>query len=209
MNRRVRKLEDRRKGGFASAQAGPADEETKPDCGEFWEMQMWWTALHLVRGLEPDFTLDSEAGDAFVTLGGRFAVSRERMDLRGLMGPRTRALQEAMPRDRWGRFLAADDEAADTYARLIELANTCIVPDDYTIPIAGRCYTQEEADRFANSPHKPTALFVDDEEREDTRRLTWVLVHNADARGMLSFLTRRRDAFVEEEGSMPTDLPTY
>jgi len=130
LNRRVRKLEDRRKGGFASAQAGPADEETKPDCGEFWEMQMWWTALHLVRGLEPDFTLNSEAGDAFVTLDGRFAVSRERMDLRGLMGPRTRALQESMPRDRWGRFLAADVEGADTEDPLNHLEHTFIVPED-------------------------------------------------------------------------------
>jgi hypothetical protein len=53
----------------------------------FWEMQVEWTALHLVRGLEPDFTMD-ETG-AFVTLDGRFALSRERVDLRGLIGPLT------------------------------------------------------------------------------------------------------------------------
>jgi hypothetical protein len=28
------------------------------NCGEFWEMEVEWTALHLIRGLEPDFTLD-------------------------------------------------------------------------------------------------------------------------------------------------------
>jgi hypothetical protein len=41
----------------------------------------------LIRHLEPDFTLDRSG--AFVTLDGRFGVSRERIDLRGLSDPRT------------------------------------------------------------------------------------------------------------------------
>ncbi len=81
LENRLRKLED-----ATCLRLG--SEETMPtNCREFWEMQVEWTALHLVRGLEPDFTMD-ETG-AFVTLDGRFALSRERMDLRGLIGPLT------------------------------------------------------------------------------------------------------------------------
>jgi hypothetical protein len=173
----------------------------KDSCVEFWEMEVEWTALHLHRGLEPRFTLDdSEAGDAFVTLDGRFAVSRDRINLPALMGPRTEAIEEAIPPDRWGCFLAADDEAADALEHLFELVNTCVVPDDYSMSMLGRCYTFEEVDNYEGTM-KPTAIFLDDEEREGTRRLTWTLIHNPDARAMLSELTRRRDAFVKEEGS--------
>jgi hypothetical protein len=35
------------------------------------------------------------------------------------------------------------------------------------------------------------------------------LIHDRGARVMLCELARRRDAFVREEGSMPTDLPPY
>jgi hypothetical protein len=36
-------------------------------------------------------------------------------------------------------------------------------------------------------------------EGEATRCMTWTLIHNPDARAMLSELTRGRDAFVAEE----------
>jgi hypothetical protein len=82
-------------------------------CGQFWEMQVGWTALHLLRGLEPDFTLDERG--AFVTLDGRFAVSCERIDLQGLLGARTQEIQETIAKlpERWERFLLADEEAEE------------------------------------------------------------------------------------------------
>jgi hypothetical protein len=202
MKRRVDRLEDERRRGR------DADEETMPDYGEFWEMQMEWIALHLVRHLEPDFTLDGSG--AFVTLDGRFGVSREHIDLRGLMGPRTEAMQEAIANapERWRRFLAADEEATELLERLLELGEAAAAPEDYETPLRSE-WTQEEVERFAGSPHQPSALFVDAAEREAVRRLTWTLINNCDVQAMLSELTRRRDAFVADEGLMPEDLPLY
>jgi hypothetical protein len=160
-------------------------------------MQAEWTALHLLRGLEPDFTLD-ETGD-FVTLDGRFAVSPKRMDLRGLMGPRTVELQEAIADtpERWRRFLEADEEAAELLEQLMKLAEAAAVPDDYETPLRNE-WTQEAVDDFRGTL-KPTAIFQDAREREDVRRLTWALAHNSNVRAMLSEITRRRDAFIAGE----------
>jgi hypothetical protein len=199
---RIRKLE-----GEERSRATTAERETMPDYGAFWEMQMQWEALRLLRGLEPGFTLD-EAG-AFVTSDGRFAVSPERLDLRGLMGPRTEAIHEAIDSnpERWQGFLIADNRAADLLEDIRALGEAATVHEDYETPLRSE-WTREEVERlFSKSPHKPHALFEDAGEREATRRLTWTLAHNSDARAMLSELTRRRDAFVEDEGLMPEHLP--
>jgi hypothetical protein len=160
---------------------------------------MEWTAPDLVRGTELDFTLDG-AG-AFVTLDGRFAVSPRRMDLRGLMGPRTEETQEAIANapERWARFLIADDEAADLLWRLLALAEDAAVPDGYREP-GHKWHDQAEIRERIGDPHGVGgSVFVDADEREATRRMTWMLIHNPDAYAMLSGLTRRRDAFVAEE----------
>ncbi len=202
MRRRVDRLEEARQRG-----RGAQGEEERPGYDEFFEMELEWTALELLRGVEPDFTLD--AAGAFVTLDGRFAVSRRRIDLRGLMGPRTEKLQEAIrdAPERWRRFLIADDEAADVLERLLELAENAAVPEDYREPGHKRHNNAEINDRLGN--HDLGSIFADADERESTRRLTWTLIHDPEARAMLSELTRRRDAFFREEGSMPTDLPPY
>jgi hypothetical protein len=44
-------------------------------------------------------------------------------------------------------------------------------------------------------------VFADADERETTRRMTWALIHDPGVLAMLSELTRRRDAFVAEEGT--------
>jgi hypothetical protein len=202
MRRRVDRLEERQR------ERGAQGEEARPGYDGFFEMHIEWTALDLLRGVEPDFTLD--AAGAFVTLDGRFAVSRRRMDLRGLMGPRTEKLQEAIrnaPERWWRRFLIADDEAADVLERLLELAENAAVPDDYREPGHKWHDLGEINDRLGDA--ELGSVFVDAEEREATRRLTWTLIHDPDARAMLSELTRRRDAFVGEEGSMPTGHPPY
>jgi len=198
LENRLRKLED-------ATRRRPDREETMPtNCGESWEMEVEWTALRLIRGLEPDFTMDQSG--AFVTLDGCFAVSRKRMDLRGLMGPRTVELQEAIATtpERWKRFLETDEEAAELLKRLLGLREAAVVPEDYETPLRNE-WTQEEADNFKGAM-KPTAIFEDAGEREAVRRLTWTLIHNPDATAMFSELTQRRDAFVADEGSMPTHL---
>jgi len=172
---------------------------------QFYWMEMEWSALHLVRGCEPYFTLD-ETG-TFVSPDGRFALSRERMDLRGLMGPRTQEQQQEIPPERWRRFLEADEEAAELLERIRELTETSPVPDTYKEPGHEWHELGEINDRMGR--HDLGSVFVDAVEREAVRRLTWTLTHKPDARTMLSELTRRRDAFVADEGSMPINLPLY
>ena len=140
-------------------------------------------------------------------LDGRFAVSRRRMDLRGLMGPRTQAMQETMPLDMWERFLEDDQEAAELLEHILELGGDAAVPNDYREPGHKWHDLGEVNDRLGQ--HDLGSVFVDAGEREAVRRLTWTLINNPDARAMLSEITRRRDVFVTEEGSTPTDLPPY
>ena len=161
----------------------------------FW-MQMEWTALDLLSGAEPGLTLDAKG--AFVTLDGRFALSRERQDLRGLMGPETRRQQEAVPPERWDRFLGEDGEAADLLERLLALAEDADVPDDYRTPEHEWHELGDINDQLGR--HDLGSVFEDAEERERVRRLTWALMHYPKARGLLSEITRRRDAFVAAEG---------
>ena len=56
----------------------------------------------------------------------------------------------------------------------------------------------EVCDRLGQ--HELGSVFLNSDEREATRRMTWTLIHNPDARAMLlSGLTQRRDAFLAEE----------
>jgi hypothetical protein len=159
---------------------------------EFYWTQMEWEALSLLRGCEPTLTLDG-AG-AFVTLDGRFALSRERQDARAQMGPETRRQQEAVPPERWGEFLDADDMAADLLEELLALAEDADVPDDYRTPLHEMHELGEINDQLGN--HDIGSVFEDAEERERVRRMTWTLMHDPEARRMLSEITLRRDAFV-------------
>ena len=89
----------------------------------------------------------------------------------------------------------------------MELAKCATVPQGYEAPLRSE-WTQEEADAFKGTL-KPTAIFFEAAEREAVRRLTWTLTNNPGAWAMLSELTRRRDAFVAEEGLMPANLPPF
>src|SRR5918999_3240011 len=104
IRRRVDTLENERR-----VREDKGKEEHIRNYDEFWEMELEHTALPLLRGVEPYFTLDER--DAFFTLDGRFALSRNRMDLRALMGPLTEQIVESIPPGRWGQFLAAEEEA--------------------------------------------------------------------------------------------------
>ena len=170
--------------------------EEEHERSEFWEMELEHTALHLLREVEPPFTLDSQ--DRFLTLDGRFALSRNRMDLRALMGPLTEQIQESIPPERWGRFLAADEQAAELLEQLLGMAEDAEVPDAYREPNHSWHDQGEINDRLGRP--ELGSIFADAEEREATRRLTWTLIHLPEGRAMLSELTRRRDAYVAEGG---------
>ena len=192
MKRRLDRLEDERR-----RKTGNTDEETPPAYDGFFEMEMEWIALHLLRGIEPHFTLDGSG--TFVTLDGRLAVGPRRMDIQGLMGPATAAQQEEIANtpERWERFLAEDDEAADLLEGLLEAAESADVPDDYRDP--GHEWHDHGEIRDRLGQHEFGSVFVDADERAATRRLTWTLMNDPKARAMLSDLTRRRDAFVADE----------
>jgi hypothetical protein len=111
--------------------------------------------------------------------------------------------------ERWGRFLAADRESAELLHRLLELGEATAVPDGYKEP-GHEWHDQAEIRERIGDPHGVGgSIFIDAEERELVRRLTWTLIHNPNARAMLSELTLRRDAFVADEGLMPEGLPLY
>jgi hypothetical protein len=152
---RVRKLEGTKR------ERETADAETMPDYGKFWELHIEWSAMHLIPHLEPDFTLDGSG--AFVTLDGRFGVSHERIDLRGLMAPRTKAIANAP--ERWRRFLANDEEAADLLELLLELGEATAVPDAYKEP-GHKWHEQAQIRERRGDPHGVGgSIFMDAEER--------------------------------------------
>ena len=190
IRRRVDNLENERR-----LRENEDKEELIRNYDEFFEMELEHTALHLLRGVEPYLTLDEP--DAFFTLDGRFALSRNRMDLRALMGPLTEQIVESIPPERWGQWLAADEQAAELLKELLGRAQDAEVPDAYREPNHRRHNLGEINDRLGN--HDLGSIFADAEERESTRRLTWTLIHVPEARAMLSELTRLRDAFVAAE----------
>ena len=178
---------------FCAADGKPVTTWVQLGAEESYQQEMEWMALSLIRGSEPPLTLD-EAG-TFRSLDGRFALSRERMELRGLMGPRAEAAASSTSPERWQRFLE-DEEAAEILEELMGLADGAVVPDTYREPGHRWHDLGEINDRLGN--HDLGSIFADAEEREATRRLTWTLVHVPEARAMLSELTRLRDAFVAE-----------
>ena len=120
IRRRVDTLENERR-----VRENEDNEELIRNYDEFWEMELEHTALHLLRGVEPYLTLDER--DRFLTLDGRFALSRRRMDLCALMGPLTQQIQQSIPSERWRQFLASDEEAAESalaaFGRLPDLVD--------------------------------------------------------------------------------------
>jgi hypothetical protein len=118
--------------------------------------------------------------------------------MRALMGPRTRGLLEARPPERWERFLEADGEAAGLLGRLSTIADEAPVPEDYRTPLHEMQELGEINDRLGK--HDLGSIFEDAEERERVRRMTWTLMHDPEARRLLSELTRRRDDFAAEGG---------
>jgi hypothetical protein len=158
----------------------------------YW-MQMEWIAHSLLSGVEPSLTLDERG--SFRTQDGRFALSRDREDLAALTGPLTIKRIEATPLGRWREFLETDERASGLLESLLEMAEDAEVPNEYRMPNHDWHEMGEINDRLGKHDLLGS-IFEDAEEREATRRLTWTLTYEPDARAMLSELTRRRDLYV-------------
>ena len=135
--RRLERLE-------GSGKAGRSPVSSPADNTPFLRLAAWVSALALLRGGEPLYTVD-EAG-AFFTLDGRFVVSERFLSGAALL--RKAELEEARDPERWSRFLAHDEGAKDLLDQLLELAQATTVPDDFKSP-GDHASTQEEV---AGSP---------------------------------------------------------
>jgi hypothetical protein len=186
--RRLRKLEN-----LAGVEETPAENDSYRD---FWEMELEWIALDLIRVREPYFSLGEDG--AFRTVGGRFAVSPSRLDLQGLFRSDPTREEEAISAERWERLLEEDEEAADALERLRELAESALVPVDYRMPNYKWHDLGEINDRMGNS--ELGSVFVDPQERARVRRLVHALARVPEALALLSEITRRRDSFAAAEG---------
>jgi hypothetical protein len=189
LERRLRKLEDA---------SYPTEKTPVEDggCRDFFEAEMEWISLDLIRGREPYFTLGED--DAFRTVGGKFAVSLHRLNIQGLFRKDPTREEDAVAAERWERFLEEDEEAADALERLWELAEAALVPGDYKMP-NHRWHDLGEINDRMGDPDLGS-VFVDAEERERVRRMVYVLTRVPEARALLREITRRRDLFADAEG---------
>ena len=108
----------------------------------------------------------------------------------------SRSKKPASPRPDTVGALGADEEAADLLEELFARVEDADVPGSYRMPNHEMHELAEINDRLGN--HDLGSVFQDAEERERVRRLTWTLMHDPEARGLLSELTLRRDAFAAE-----------
>jgi len=163
-----------------------------------WDLQIEFVAWALMGGYEP--TVGVERDGTFYTLDGRFALDRERIDLRALMGPEMRRIQEGVPPERWWGFLDADAEAADLFEELLVRAEATDVPEGYELPMED-WHAQAEISERIGDPHGVGGpVFGDSEEKEAARRLVWALINDPEAMRLLAEVLRRRDIFAADEG---------
>jgi hypothetical protein len=191
LERRLRNLEAVHATGVASET--PVENGS---CRDFFEAEMEWISLDLLRGREPYFTLGED--DAFRTVGGKFAVSLHRLNIQGLFRKDPTPEEQAISAERWERLLSEDDEAADALERLLALAESALVPGDYRMPNFRWHDLGEINDRMGDPDLG--SVFLDADERERVRRMVYALINVPDARALLCFITKRRDLGVDEEG---------
>jgi hypothetical protein len=109
------------------------------------------------------------------------------VDIQALMGLRTKQQQESIPPERWGRFLAADDDGADLLERIIGRAGDAAVPDDYREPNHKWNDLAEVCDQLGQ--HEFGSVFADADERDLTADDL-----DADTRPRLTSHAKRTDA---------------
>lgn len=189
IERRLRKLE----AATGAARETPAENDS---CRGFFEMELEWIALDILRGREPYFTLHEDG--AFRTQDGRFAVSPHRLNIQGLFRKDPTREEDAIAAERWQRLLEEDEQAADALERLLARAEDALVPGDYKMPNSRWHDLGEINDRLGDPDLG--SVFVDREERERVRRMTYALTHVPEGRALLAEITRRRDLFADAEG---------
>lgn len=197
LKRRLDRLQDAARPAAPAERTPEEEERHRRHRRKGWELEVEFAVWALVSGYEPKITVDRDG--AFYTLDGRFAIDRERMDLRALFGPATERLVEAVPPERWWRFLEADAEAADLLERLLALADAADVPEGYELPMED-WHAQAEIRERIGDPHGVGGpVFGDAEEKEAARRLAWALINDPQAMGLLSEVLHRRDRYALEE----------
>jgi hypothetical protein len=168
---------------------GPEPTEEAYRCyRKSWELELSFVAWHLLEGIEPHFTMD-EQGD-FCTFDGRFAVGKGGLNIRNLMGKETEAQADAVPVDRWQRFLEADEKAAELLERLLLAGEAADAPDEYELP----CGPLTGPAAWGGVDDGVTEEF-----EESLRRLTWALASDEEVLGLLAGLLHRRDRFVADD----------
>jgi hypothetical protein len=190
---------ERRLGRLEAAHATGATSETPVEdgsCRDFFEAEMEWISLDIVRGRAPYFTLHEDG--AFRTVGGKFAVSLHRLNIRGLFRKDPTPEEEANAARRWERLIEEDKQAADALERLWEMADSSLVPVDYKMP-NHRWHDLGEINDRMGDPDLGS-IFTDAGERERVRRMVYALLHVPEAQAMLREITSRRDAFNETAG---------
>jgi hypothetical protein len=191
LEKRLRKLE--------AVHATGATSETPVEdgsCRDFFEAEMEWISLDIVRGRAPYFTLHADGG--FRTVDGRFAVSLHRLNIQGLFRKDPTSEEWAISAERWERLLEEDEQAADALERLLALAESAIPPGDYRMPNYKWHDLGEINDRMGDPDLG--SVFVDADERQATRRMVYVLTRVPEAQALLREITRRRDEFADAEG---------
>lgn len=197
LERRLECLEQKREDAGSGEEVS---EESRRTSREFWKMEVEDVALDLVRGDEPESSVD-EAGNFYEPgEAGRRAVGPEHMDFQVLFNREaTEKRASSIPEGRWERFLAADETAAEILDRLRARAEDAEVPDAHKMP-NHRWHDQAEVRVRSAAPHGVGgSIFADAEEREATRRMTWLLTYDPEAMRQLSELLRRRDAFAADQ----------
>jgi hypothetical protein len=196
IRRRLESLEAR---APAPAERSPEEEvRTREHLRKSWDLQVEFVAWALIGGYEPTVGVDRDG--TFYTLDGRFALDRERMDLQALMGPQTRRIEEAVPTERWRKFLSADASASDLLEDLLARAEGADVPEGYELPMED-WHAQAEIRERIGDPHGVGGpVFGDAEEKEATRCLMWAFINDPEAMRLLAEVLRRRDIFAVGEG---------
>jgi hypothetical protein len=185
----------------------PTDEQDLNRYEEEYRSQLETTATDLVSGLGPDLSYRDGAFYAPDGVGQRLALSPSHMDLAALMGPGHEERAQELQVEAWERCLSDDTRAEEIVAELFELAESSEAPEDFWTWIMAWPHKPEHLATGYHAGRTPPASEsvpsgcdgepqMDPEQQEKARRLAWVLIHDARARGMLAELCRHRDAYL-------------
>lgn len=188
----------RRKRGGPGAR--PEDEETKRRRTDLarqqWETELFMVSLRLVRGRGPDFDVDQDGN--FRDETGRLLVGPTRVDFAAYGRAKDRELarrkrtMEGYADDpplsgRWEPFIGSE-RAEAVLQRLWKLAKRAPVPEAFRPRL------------WLEMTEMDPEMFDGPEQEERVRRLSWTLLHDANAIALLAELCEERAVFVGLKG---------